>query len=908
MTSQPSLTIATLLKRPTRPILLLGAGSSVRSGIPASEALVGQIAKWGWCVANARSMDDPTVARTDWWPWLTRQPWFQANVPIANIYPAAVEAILRPREDRKAFFRRILTPGLPASRGYQVLAQLLARKVVLMALTTNFDQILAGECRSTAAIHHVDEVRTPDDFRLITTIPEYPQIIYLHGSVDHYTDQNIEQETKKLNPDLVERLYPLLRDHPLVVIGYRGTEASVMQHLLLDQTERCSRYPRGIYWCHRGSEVPDSPLLKQLAATVGSNLQFVRIEGFDELMMELSEQLPELLASPSMTSGATATAAPQFMAHDLQATSVPLNQLDQPLLKAKLVAYCEAVRLPSPELGTEESLTAAMAERNLAVHREGQWPVSEGGRLLFVRSSTQQLSAALVEVELEGDAAWQAGILESGILEVEQSRVENIRIEGNLWVQLESLLTLLSKANRPFRLKGNASREIYPYPPLALKEIATNLLAHRDYAESAPSRVRITPSKITFVNPGGLTDHVRQQLRDRELQSVIQESARGIKGYRNPVIADFFFSAGAMDKEGSGLPDVVSEAANNLNGLTFGPVNENRDFRVEISVRPEALTVDPTTRTARPVQRELRYSPNLLSISAWPKSIWRIPSAASGEDLRTLRESGAPPFSRIGDALWTFADPASEQTAGMLQTASDAKIGQHPVADFLSDPTAYTAVPWLLNAALEKHLDRLGLRHRFMGNSIRAYYPHDSGAARVVSYRGLFKQTARTVAKPVVSRTTGKHLFWEHKAIALRFERLGETWALALLPTYVFTTDGLDTWIESHRIGPRTTSRNARDYNPTVLHNLVFWSRVLSGTTEGRFLLPLDCEAVNRDLSPALEMASLIPTATFEEQADTSRSLAAEQPFDPESDEIAEDEEDALMGDEVSDEEPYDGA
>jgi len=103
--SLPSLTIASLLKRPTRPVLLLGAGCSVRSGIPTAENLVAQIGKWGYCKAHARDIDDPTVVRTDWWPWLTKQNWFRTDCHLAELYPTAIEAILRPREDRKAFFR-----------------------------------------------------------------------------------------------------------------------------------------------------------------------------------------------------------------------------------------------------------------------------------------------------------------------------------------------------------------------------------------------------------------------------------------------------------------------------------------------------------------------------------------------------------------------------------------------------------------------------------------------------------------------------------------------------------------------------------------------------------------------------------------------------------------------------------
>lgn len=890
MNSLPSLTIASLLKRPTRPVFILGAGCSAKSGIPTSEALVGQIGKWGYCVANARDVGDPTVVRTDWWPWLTKQPWFRHDRPLADQYPTAVEAILRPREDRKAFFHRILNPDVPPSRGYQVLAQLLARHVILTTLTTNFDQILAAECRSTAAVYHVDEIRTPDDFKLISTTPEYPQVIYLHGSVDHYTDQNIEQETQRLNPALVENLYPLLRDHPVVVIGYRGAEPSVMRHLLEEQAERCAGFRRGIYWCHRESEPPtaESPLLAQLAGSLGNNFQFVKIDGFDELMAELSGQLPELLASTALGSAPSGPSASHPIVHDLEPSPVAQSDLDRPLLKAKIVAYCEAVRLPTPNMTSDDAMTSAMAERNLAVRSYGQWHPSKGGRLLFARSPDVQMAAARIDVEIDGDPAWVAGIVEHEA----QKGSQKIEITGNLWVQLETLLSLLARLNRPFRLKGNASREIYPYPPLALKEIATNLLAHRDYREAIHSRVRITPEKIIFENPGGLTEHVRQRLQNRDIETVIRDLARGIKGYRNPVIADFFFSAGAMDKEGSGLPDVIAEASNNLNSVKFGPVDDNKAFRVEITVRPEALTIDPTTRTARATQREVRYSPNLLPISGWPRQVWTIPITASRGDSKTLREAGAPPFCRIGDnELWTFSDPRSEQSAPFLHVASDGEIRARPTEDLLSSKFAHTALPWLLNHAIEQHLDRLGIHHRFVGGSIRAYYPSESGAPRAVNYRGLFKQAKRTVTKPVISKTTGKVFYWEHKAVSLRFERFSDTWALSLLPTYVFTNDGADDWIASHLIGPKTTRRTARDYNSTVLHNLVFWSRVLAQTTESTFPLQLNGTALGIDSNPevALEVASLIPVATFEEQADTSRSVAVDEPFDG----VADDDQDA---------------
>ncbi|MGH8428578.1 MAG: hypothetical protein ACRES7_11495 [Gammaproteobacteria bacterium] len=191
--------------------------------------------------------------------------------------------------------------------------------------------------------------------------------------MDHYTDQNIEEETRRLNPALVENLYPILRDHPLVVIGYRGAEASVMQHLLAEQADRCAGFRRGIYWCHREDEPPTAEvlLLAELAANLGSNFQFVKIDGFDELMDELSGQLPDLLANAATNAGPTIAAGIHVAVHDLEASPLSLAQLNRSLLKAKVIAYCEAVRLPAPTMSNDESTLAAMAERNLAVRSNG---------------------------------------------------------------------------------------------------------------------------------------------------------------------------------------------------------------------------------------------------------------------------------------------------------------------------------------------------------------------------------------------------------------------------------------------------------------------------------------------------------------------------------------------------------
>lgn len=174
-------------------------------------------------------------------------------------------------------------------------------------------------------------------------------------------------------------------------------------------------------------------------------------------------------------------------------------------------------------------------------------------------------------------------------------------------------------------------------------------------------------------------------------------------------------------------------------------------------------------------------------------------------------------------------------------------------------------MPRLLNMALASHLKRIGMLVRFEAGRLRAYYPASEGEPREISYRSTFRQSKRTVAKPIVSKTSGKIVYWEHKAVSLRFERFGTSWALAMLPSYVFTVDGHSQSIASERIGPLTTRRAARDYNPTVLHDLVFWARMLAAEKEPDFAIPLSLG----ENPPVVRLASMIPTFVFQEAIET---------------------------------------
>ena len=110
--------------------------------------------------------------------------------------------------------------------------------------------------------------------------------------------------------------------------------------------------------------------------------------------------------------------------------------------------------------------------------KDGPVPTN-GGYLLFAKSPTRRIPGAFCELRLYDDPA--------------------IKLEGNLWSQLESLDRTFGDVNRPFRLKGAISEIVFPYPPLALKELLVNALVHRCYDNPDPLRIDVERNFIRIM-------------------------------------------------------------------------------------------------------------------------------------------------------------------------------------------------------------------------------------------------------------------------------------------------------------------------------------------------------------------------------------------------------------------------
>ena len=109
------------------------------------------------------------------------------------------------------------------------------------------------------------------------------------------------------------------------------------------------------------------------------------------------------------------------------------------------------------------------------------------------------------------------------------------------------------------------------------------------------------------------------------------------------------------------------------------------------------------------------------------------------------------------------------------------------------------------------------------------------------------------MTRPWVGKTSGRTLYWEHQSVRYRFRRFQREWGLLLVPGWVFTTDGYHDLLRGPRVGPLSTRRSARDFNPNVANHLHFWATTLcqgkDTTTFGTGAVVLDRHFLFRQVS-----------------------------------------------------------
>lgn len=782
-----------------RPTLLLGAGASFSSGVPLADESVKRIARRYFAERVLGSTVPPEQVKTsEWMAWLSDQPWF-INDPtrLGENFPFAIKHLLQPQAYRQKVLLDLITPYGEIGRGYRHLAELVLRGLAGTVLTANFDICLPRALNDKRPhIRHVAEVnRTLDDLREFD-IFNRAQIVWLHGKAEQYTDKNLTEETATLDLKLVSVLFPLLQSTPLVVVGYRGAELSIMESLLGYSGDLAFR--KGIYWCHRGG--PLHPHVVQLQNRLGGNFRLCLIDGFDELFADLDGALTR---QQRHLGASHAEAKPDY--DDLPLETATLADLDLDLALMIARKYAGKLGLAEP---TAAALRTFLAELGLVLNVEGVDRPSIAAVLLFGRDPQRFLPHAVVTLTVDGKKRKVAS--------------------GNLINQRKLLLEWIAEAevNPILKVKvGGRHQERRAYHERALLELCINLLVHRDYADDRRATIAARSGRsINFSNPGGLPESAAEALK---FDAVGQfEPVREWTAPRNRALCDIFYGISAMERAGTGLSDVVQFAKEGDGAAIFRLPPGSDEFRAEI-FQPEAS--GKAGRIARDTRPIGTYILNYLPFAALPATVTRVPVRGTLENI-----AKAVPLHELGTVmtwageLWCFVPCAlAEVVLKPVMTGPGQEVQR---ANIEGDYDLARVLSWFLRKHFEGHLRTLQAKGLMIEpdrrSNRRAYFFGPNGAPRLLIYD---TPNRRGVPREVVKqRGEAPRVWFENEGIGYEVTRLGSLWAVRVKPFYMFTGPDAKTPLPGYARTAKATRRMKFDRNQSVESDLTFWGRFLS--------------------------------------------------------------------------------
>jgi NAD-dependent SIR2 family protein deacetylase len=260
--------------------MLLGAGASVTSDVRSARELVEIWRKevFHRIYPDEMASYDPEAAVS----LLTRQhgDWYTQQREYSSLFERMFDL---PRQ-RRMFVENEVS-GKQPSMGYSYLIRLIEENFFNTVFTTNFDDLL------NESFHQFSDLRPivcahDSSISSITVTSKRPKIIKLHGDYLFDDIKSTVRETESLEENTKRKFIEFAKDHGLIVVGYSGTDRSIMDvlHFLLKQDDY---FKHGIYWCLRPGDIPSDELTKLLWK---DRVFWVEVEGFDELMAQLHQE------------------------------------------------------------------------------------------------------------------------------------------------------------------------------------------------------------------------------------------------------------------------------------------------------------------------------------------------------------------------------------------------------------------------------------------------------------------------------------------------------------------------------------------------------------------------------------------------------------------------------------------
>lgn len=268
--------------------VFLGGGASISSGIPSADLCI-----WEW-KRNIFLTNNPGVerqfseltlksVRDRIQKWLDSKGCYPKN-GSSEEYSFYIEHCFPINQHRQQFFADKIRSVHPYI-GYKLLCMMAEAEIIKSVWTTNFDGLVA----KAAAGFKITPVEVGIDCQDRTIRPVRRGellCVSLHGDYRYDKLKNTEIELQQQEKQLQETLIEQLQTTALIVIGYSGRDASVMQ--ALKKAYICPG-TAPLYWCGYGEEITDDvkDLLESVRAT-GRTSYFVPTLGFDDTFKRLA--------------------------------------------------------------------------------------------------------------------------------------------------------------------------------------------------------------------------------------------------------------------------------------------------------------------------------------------------------------------------------------------------------------------------------------------------------------------------------------------------------------------------------------------------------------------------------------------------------------------------------------------
>jgi SIR2-like domain len=254
-------------------VCLAGAGLSKDAGLPTAWDLMLETA----ALLRVADEDDGNDLQT--WFLNSRFKDLRYSELIGEFFTSSVE--------QQSFIREKLRANEPG-KAHLLLAELARLKVLRCIITTNFDDLLEQALRKVGL--SVQVIANDEDLRHSEPLIHCKQFrVYKpHGTIGVGRLRNTPADLKRLSPLMERELVRVLGDHGLMVLGYSGTDESILR---VFRKRRQRFYPT--FWVNP-SEPPDTipPLF---GVDVGS-YTYVPCKGASAVLKDLLDVYRKLTA------------------------------------------------------------------------------------------------------------------------------------------------------------------------------------------------------------------------------------------------------------------------------------------------------------------------------------------------------------------------------------------------------------------------------------------------------------------------------------------------------------------------------------------------------------------------------------------------------------------------------------